>query len=281
MSSDSISRVWFITGASSGFGRALARKVLAAGHQAALTSRRPDDLDELCAEYPMQARSFRLDLCDAESIRAAVDGAERAFGGIDVLVNNGGRGLIGALEEVSDGQIEESIAVNFTGQLRVVRAVLPGFRARGGGRIIQMGAAAAIANYPGFSVYGGAKAGMELACEALAAEVAPLGIRVTVVIPGPFRTDFVRRSVDRAVGAIEAYAGTSGKFASLITGMDGKQPGDPDRAADVILQVSEAEKPPFRLVLGTYATNKAKRQQDQRRAELEQWEAVGKPTEFR
>jgi NAD(P)-dependent dehydrogenase (short-subunit alcohol dehydrogenase family) len=281
MSSDSDSMVWFITGASSGFGRALARKVLEAGHQAALTSRNPGDLDELCGEFPMQARSFRLDLGDADSIRVAVAAAERAFGAIDVLVNNGGRGLVGALEEVSDEQIEENITVNFTGQLRVLRAVLPGFRARGRGRIIQMGAAAAIANYPGFSVYGGAKAGMELACESLAAELAPHGIRVTVVIPGPFRTDFVKRSVDRAPVALPEYAGTSGKFASLIGGMDGKQPGDPERAAEVILRVVAEDKPPFRIVLGTYATNKAKRALESRRSELEQWEVVGKPTEFR
>lgn len=280
MTTEAESKVWLITGASSGFGLAVARRVLAAGHCAALTARDPGVLAGLCAEYPDQARAFAMELRDGESVAAAVAGAEEAFGKIDVLLNNAGRGLHGALEEVSEAQMEECIAVNLTGALRVIRAVLPGFRARGGGRILQVGAAAAVSNYPGFSVYGGAKAGVELACEALAAEVGPLGIRVTVVIPGPFRTDFIRRSLDRAEEPMEAYARTAGKFGALLKGMDGKQPGDPDKAAAAMVRISEEERPPFRLVLGTYATGKVKKHLEAVRGELEAWEAVGKPTEF-
>ena len=280
MSTDSPTPAWFITGASSGFGLSLARKVLAAGHRAALTARDASSLDDLCAEWPLQARAFALDLTDPESIVAAVAGAERTFGGIDILVNNAGRGLHGALEEVTEEQLLRCIEINLTGQLRVLRAALPAMRARGSGRIIQMGAAAAVANYPGFSVYGGAKAGIELACEALAAELAPLGIRVSVVIPGPFRTDFIARSLDRARSAIDAYARTVGKFGTLLSGMSGKQPGDPDRAADAIMALAGEEKPPFRLVLGAYAVNKVRRHLDAVRGELDRWEPLGRPTDF-
>ncbi len=273
-------KTWFITGASSGFGRALALAVIAHGEQVAVTAREVEAVEDLAADFPLQVRAYALDLTVPESITAAVAEAQRAFGRLDVVVNNGGYGLIGALEECSEEQMLRNIETNLTGPLRVMRAALPGFRAQGGGHFINIGAAAAVSNYAGFSVYGGAKAGMELASEAVAAEAGPFGVKVTVVIPGPFRTEFIARSLDRAAMAVPDYAPTAGKFLSFLEKVDGKQPGDPAAAARAIIAVAESAKPPFRLVLGKYAYQKARRQLDKERSELDAWEGVGMPTDF-
>ncbi len=273
-------KTWFITGASSGFGRALAAAVIAQGHQVAVTARDVSQVEDLAQDHPLQARAYALDLTQPESIRQAIAEARRDFGRLDVVVNNAGYGLIGALEECSEEQMLRNIETNLTGPLRVMRAVLPVFREQRGGHFINMGAAAAISNYAGFSVYGGAKAGMELASEAVAAEAAPFGVKVTVVIPGPFRTDFIKRSLDRAEQAVPEYGATAGKFMGFLEKVDGKQPGDPAAAAQAIIQAVESDKPPFRLVLGKYAYQKARRQLDRLRAELDGWERVGLPTDY-
>ncbi len=273
-------KTWFITGASSGLGRALAEAALVNGDQVALTARDPERVEDLVQAYPLQARAYALDVTFPETITAAITDAQKDFGRLDVVVNNAGYGLIGALEDCSDEQILRNIAVNLTGPLHVMRAALPGFRAQRGGHFVNIGAAAAISNYAGFSVYGGAKAGMELASEAVAAEAAPYGVKVTVVIPGPFRTEFIARSLDRAALASGDYAATAGKFLSYLEKVDGRQPGDPAAAARAILAAVASDKPPFRLVLGKYACQKARRQLDKERAELDAWEAVGLPTDF-
>ena len=273
-------KTWFITGASSGFGRALAAAVIAHGHQVAVTARDVSQVEDFVEDYPLQVRAYALDVLQPESIRQAVAEARRDFGRLDVVVNNAGYGLIGALEECSEEQMLRNIETNLTGPLRVMRAALPIFREQRGGHFINMGAAAAISNYAGFSVYGGAKAGMELASEAVAAEAAPFGVKVTVVIPGPFRTDFITRSLDRAEQSVPEYAMTAGKFRGFLEKVDGKQPGDPAAAAQAIIQAVESDKPPFRLVLGKYAYQKARRQLDRLRAELDGWETVGLPTDY-
>jgi NAD(P)-dependent dehydrogenase (short-subunit alcohol dehydrogenase family) len=273
-------KTWFITGASTGFGRELAAAVIAHGDRVAVTARDLSKVEDFVEDYPLQARAYALDVCVPESITAAVAEAEKDFGHLDVVVNNAGYGLIGALEEYSTGQMLRNIATNLTGPLLVMQAALPGFRAQRGGHFVNMGAAAAISNYAGFSVYGGAKAGMELASEAVAAEAAPFGVKVTVVIPGPFRTEFIARSMDRAEHAGPLYTATAGKFHSFLGKLDGKQPGDPAAAARAIIQAVESDKPPFRLVLGKYAYQKARRQLDKERAELDTWESVGLPVDF-
>ena len=271
---------WFITGASSGFGRALAAAVIAHGHQVAVTARDVSQVEDFVEDYPLQVRAYALDVLQPESIRQAVAEARRDFGRLDVVVNNAGYGLIGALEECSEEQMLRNIETNLTGPLRVMRAALPVFREQRGGHFINMGAAAAISNYAGFSVYGGAKAGMELASEAVAAEAAPFGVKVTIVIPGPFRTDFISRSLDRAEQSVPEYAVTAGKFRGFLEKVDGKQPGDPAAAAQAIIQAVESDKPPFRLVLGKYAYQKARRQLDRLRGELDGWEPVGLATDY-
>ena len=273
-------KTWFITGASSGFGRELAAAVIAHGDQVAVTARDISKIEDFVDDYPLQAKAYELDVTKPESITSAIAEARRDFGRLDVVVNNAGYGLIGALEECSDEQMLRNIDTNLTGPLRVMRAALPMFREQRSGHFINMGAAAAISNYAGFCVYGGAKAGMELASESVASEGAPFGVKVTVVIPGPFRTEFIARSLDRATEPVAEYAATSGKFLSFLEKVDGKQPGDPAAAAQAIIAAVESEKPPFRLVLGKYAYQKARRQLDKERAELDAWEQVGLPTDF-
>ena len=273
-------KTWFITGASTGFGRALATAVIAHGDQVAVTAREVSRVEDFVNDHPLQARAYPLDVTQLESIKQAIAETRRDFGRLDVVVNNAGYGLIGALEECSEEQMLRNIETNLTGPLRVMRAVLPVFREQRGGHFINMGAAAAISNYAGFSIYGGAKAGMELASEAVAAEAATFGVKVTVVIPGPFRTDFISRSLDRAEQLVPEYGATAGKFLGFLEKVDGKQPGDPAAAARAIIQAVESDKPPFRLVLGKYAYQKARRQLDKLRAELDEWESVGLPTDY-
>ncbi len=258
----------------------MAAAVIAHGDRVAVTARDISTVEDFAEDYPLQAKAYALDVTQPESITAAVGEAQRDFGKLDVVVNNAGYGLIGALEECSDEQMLRNIETNLTGPLRVMRAALPGFRAQGSGHFINIGAAAAISNYAGFSIYGGAKAGMELASEAVAAEAGLFGVKVTVVIPGPFRTEFIARSLDRGAQPMAEYAATAGKFLSFLEKVDGKQPGDPAAAARAIIAAAESEKPPFRLVLGKYAYQKARRQLDKERAELDAWETVGLPTDF-
>lgn len=273
-------KTWLITGASSGLGRELAAAVIAQGDQVAVTARDVAKVEDFVQDFPLQARAYVLDVTKPETITQTIAGAHRDFGRLDVVVNNAGYGLVGALEECSEEQMLRNIETNLTGPLRVMRAALPFFRAQGGGHFINMGAAAAISNYAGFAVYGGTKAGLELASEAVAAEAAPFGVKVTVVIPGPFRTGFIARSLDRAGRPMPEYAPTAGKFLGFLEKMEGRQPGDPAAAARAILQAAASAKPPFRLVLGKYAYQKARRQLDKERAELDLWENVGLPTDF-
>ena len=273
-------RVWFVTGCSSGFGRSLAERVVASGDRLVATARDVASIVDLATSAPDAVRIFALDVADPARIRAVVAEAAQVWGRIDVAVNNAGYGLIGALEECADAQIERNFAVNLTGPLHVMRAVLPVMRAQRSGHIINVSAAAAIANYPGFSVYGGAKRGLEGVSEGVRAEVAPLGIKVTLVRPGPFRTRFVARSLERASGQIADYDATSGKFAQLLVRMDGRQPGDPDRAAAAIVKMVQDGKAPLRLVLGRYAVDKSRKALAAAEAELAEWAPVGVAADF-
>ncbi|MFN0125571.1 MAG: oxidoreductase [Verrucomicrobiales bacterium] len=248
----SATKTWFITGCSSGFGRALAEAALAAGHRVIATARdlrRIADLERL-----ETCRLLPLDLTDAATIRHAVAEAGR----FDVLVNNAGSGLLGAAEECADDQIRRNMETNFFGPLNLIRASLPMFRDQKCGHIINFSAAAAISNYPGFGIYGGAKAALEFVSESLRLELAPLGIRVTIVEPGPFRTDFISRSLESARERLPDYDTTSGAFRRLVESMNGRQPGDPARAAEAILALVNSESPPLRLALGRYAIKKTR-----------------------
>lgn len=272
--------VWFITGCSSGLGRALAARVLARGHRVIATARRPEALAGLVATDPNRCRALALDVADAAQVAPVVAQAAAVFGRLDVVVNNAGYGLIGAVEEYDEAQIERNFETNFFGALRVIRAVLPIFRKQRRGHFVTISAAAVIANYPGFSVYGATKWALEGVAESLAAEVRPFGVKVTIVQPGPFRTDFISRSLERATGSIPDYDPTSGKFRRFLETMSGRQPGDPDKAADAIIDTVASEHPPLRLVLGKYAVEKARRKLGAAARELDAGSAAGLATDF-
>jgi NAD(P)-dependent dehydrogenase (short-subunit alcohol dehydrogenase family) len=272
--------VWLITGCSSGLGRALASRVLARGHRLIATARQTETLAELVAVDPSRCLALALDVTDAPQVAAVVARAAAAFGRLDVVVNNAGYGLVGAVEEYDEAQIMRNFETNFFGALRVIRAALPILRAQRRGHFVNVSAAAVIANYPGFSIYGATKWALEGVSESLAAEVRPLGLKVTMVQPGPFRTDFIARSLERATGSIADYDPSSGKFRRFLETMNGRQPGDPTKAADAIIDAVISENPPLRLVLGKYAIDKARRKLAAAARELDAGGAAGLATDF-
>ena len=272
--------VWLITGCSTGLGRALAGRVLARGHRLIATARHPETLAELVAVDPSRCQALALDIADAPQVAAVVAQAAAAFGRLDVVVNNAGYGLVGAVEEYDDAQIARNFETNFFGALRVIRAALPILRAQRRGHFVNVSAAAVIANYPGFSIYGATKWALEGVSESLAAEVRPLGLKVTIVQPGPFRTDFIARSLERATGHIPDYDPSSGKFRRFLETMNGRQPGDPTKAADAIMDAVAAENPPLRLVLGKYAIDKARRKLAAAARELDMGSGAGLAADF-
>lgn len=268
-------KVWFITGASSGFGRALTRVALERGDRVIATARNTSTLADMIVQWSSGIHVAELDVTKPGQIEKVIQESLDVFGRIDVLVNNAGYGLLGSVEECSETQIRRNFEVNFFGALNVTRCILPHFRAQRSGHILNVSAAAAIANYPGFGVYGAAKCALEGLSESLAAEVRTFGAKVTIVEPGPFRTDFVSRSLETVVTKLAEYEGNVGRFAKLIAAMDGKQPGDPTRAGYVMYEVVHSEKPPLRLVLGKYAIDKTRRTLSQRDLELKAWEQSG------
>ena len=272
--------VWLITGCSSGFGAALAAAVLAREQRVIATARNAAALDALVARHPENCRALALDVTDSAQVKDVIAQAVKEFGQLDVVVNNAGYGLIGAFEELGPEQIARNFQTNFFGALEVMRAALPVLRAQGSGHIVNISAAAVISNYAGFSIYGATKWALEGVSESLAAELKPLGIKVTIVQPGPFRTDFIARSLERAENHIADYDRTSGKFLRFLETMAGKQPGDPARAAQAIIAAVESETPPLRLVLGKYANDKTRKKLADSEVERAAWEHIGLPTDF-
>jgi NAD(P)-dependent dehydrogenase (short-subunit alcohol dehydrogenase family) len=273
-------KTWFITGCSSGLGKTLAQRALLRGHSVVATARNPGQLAELVASAPERCRAVALDVTNAAQNRAAVEEALAVFGAIDVLCPNAGYGMIGGLEECSPEQVERNLATNLLGPMHLFRAALPAMRAARKGHVLAVSAIAALSNHEGFSVYGGAKAGLEGVCEALAIELKPLGIKVTIVLPGPTRTDFASRSLEPGAVPIPDYQQTAGKFAAFLKQIVGKQTGDPVKVADLMIDVTEDPAPPLRLVTGRYAVNRARAKLRSLGAEMDAWEARSLATDF-
>ena len=277
MSNNISSLNWFITGCSSGLGRCIAEAALAHGQKVAVTAR---DLYTLRDLEGADCKAFALDVTDPASIASAVSDAASTMGRLDVVVNNAGYGLTGAIEECSDAQIRRNMETNFFGPLNVIRAVAPLLRGQRSGHIVNISAAAALANYPGFGIYGGAKAALDLMSESLAAELRPLGVKVTLVHPGPFRTAFTSRGLESAEQSIADYDGTSGKFSKFLKAMNGKQPGDPAKAASLIVRTVLSGDAPMRLPLGKYMIRKTRDKAAFLNREADKWEAEAGSTEF-
>lgn len=271
-------RVWFITGCSSGFGYAIAEAALIAGDHVIATARNKTDLETLEHIGAGRCHVLALDVTDQAQVATALTEAEAVWGSLDVIVNNAGYGLLGAIEECTEEQIRRNFETNFFGALHVIRAALPVLRNQKRGHIINISAAAAIANYPGFGVYGAAKAALEALSESLRLEVAAYGIKVTLVQPGPFRTQFIGKGMERTPST-ETYAASSGKFAAYLEKVDGKQPGDPERAAALIVKMVQDGNAPLRLPLGKYAVKKVRDAAAAKVHELETWEQAAGETD--
>ena len=245
--------VWLITGCSRGLGRELALEVLKRGYRAVVTARDTATIQDFARRYPDACLAAELDVTNAEQRRAVVRSAEARFGRIDVLVNNAGYGYLAALEEGEDDEIRAMFETNFFGLSALTKAVLPGMRTRRTGHILNVSSVGGLIGLPGVGYYNATKFALEGLSEALAAEVAPLGIRVTIVEPGPFRTDWAGASLRTPKASIADYAETAGARRRAIQGYSGKQPGDPVRAADAIIKAVEAPEPPLHLLLGRIA----------------------------
>jgi len=274
------SRAWFITGASTGFGRLLAEELLKRGERVAATARDMAKVEDLARQYPRKAQVFTLDVTRPAEIEAVARQAIEAFGHVDVLVNNAGYGLNGAIEEVSEEEFEPMFQTNIYGLIRTTRAFLPHFRERRSGHIFNFSSIGGLIGNPGWGLYNTTKFAVEGFSEALAGEMKPLGVRVTVIEPGPFRTDFLGRSGKLAVREMPEYAATAGKAREYLRTQAGKQPGDPQKAVEAIIAVADSPEPPLHLILGKIALTRFRDKLAQWQKEIAAWEAVTTGADF-
>ncbi|WP_232492780.1 SDR family NAD(P)-dependent oxidoreductase [Novosphingobium kaempferiae] len=273
-------KTWFITGASRGFGALVTERALAQGDAVVATARNPRQIVERFGDQA-NLLALALDVTDEAQAVAAAEAAIARFGSIDVLLNNAGFGLMGAVEEASAAEVEAVYRTNVFGLLNVTRAVLPHMRAAGSGRILNISSIGGYRGAAGFGVYSSTKFAVEGLSEALHAELEPLGIHVTVVEPGYFRTDFLdATSLSVSPTIIEDYAGTAGRVRNVATGLNHSQPGDPSRLARVLIEFADATNPPVRLPLGsdTVAAIEAKHVSDA--VILSDWRQVSVSTDF-
>lgn len=264
--------VWFITGCSTGLGRDLARLVLARGWRAVVTARDPSKIEDLKLGHEERTLALKLDVTDGDQIDAAVRQAESKFGGIDVLVNNAGYGYSAAIEEGEEDEIRAMFDTNVFGLAKMIRTVLPGMRRARRGHIVNISSVGGLVGNPGTGYYAATKFAVEGLSDALSKEVAPLGIKVLVVEPGPFRTDWAGRSLLRTRNTIADYDQTAGARWQGIAKSSGTQPGDPVRAAEAIIKVVQAETPPLRLVLGKPGLKAARAKLDSMKQDFDAWE---------
>jgi NAD(P)-dependent dehydrogenase (short-subunit alcohol dehydrogenase family) len=272
--------VWFITGCSTGFGRALATLVLERGWRAAVTARQPSQVADLVAPYDGRGVALALDVTDPGQIAAAVQAAEARFGAIDVLVNNAGYGYQTSVEEGDDAAIRALFEANVFGLAAMIRAVLPGMRARRRGHIVNLSSVAGFVGFPGSGYYAATKHAVEGLSDALAKEVGPLGIHVLCVEPGPFRTDFSGRSIRQTLSRFPDYEATVNTRLRALAGRSGKQPGDPVRAAAAIIEAVQAPRPPRHLVLGALGLENVRKSLAEKLEQIAAWEKTGLATDY-
>jgi len=275
-----VTKTWLITGCSTGLGSILAEAVLARGDNLVATARAAGSLDSLAARYPDSVRTAALDVTKPGDAAAAVGLAEGAFGGLDILVNNAGHGFIGAIEEGSPEEYRPLFETNVFGLIETTRAALPALRRTGGGRIVNLSSTAGIAGRAGSGYYCATKFAVEGLSEALAEELAPFGIAVIIVEPGPFRTDFLGRSINAAKLRLPAYDGTAGKMRSYRENNDGHQDGDPRKAVGVILKAVDTNEPPLHLPLGERAYSVARTKLAAFKTVIDAWEGDAIATGF-
>ncbi|WP_158829827.1 oxidoreductase [Mucilaginibacter lacusdianchii] len=275
-----INKTWLITGCSSGLGRAQAEEVLKKGYNAVITSRKVQDVQSLADQYPETALALALDITDQEQITTVIQQAEARFGRIDVLMNNAGYGYRAAVEEGDDEDVRNLFDTLFFGTVNMIKSVLPGMRSRKSGTILVVSSIGGRFSQPASGYYSAAKFALEGMSDALRKEVAPLGIRTIVIEPGAFRTDFAGRSLQGAKTEIADYAETVGPRRKENDKSHGTQPGDPQKAARTIIEITESEKIPFRLLLGSDAIQTITKELDAQKQELEDWKGVSLTTDY-
>ena len=273
-------KTFLITGVSSGLGRAFAACALSVGHRVIGTVRRPDDAQVFKDQAPGRAFPLHLDVTDYAAVPAAVHGAERQAGPVDVLVNNAGYGHEGVLEESSMDDLQRQFATNVFGPVAMIKAVLPGMRERRRGHIINVTSMGGSITMPGISFYCGSKFALEGISEALGKELKPFGIHVTALAPGQFRTDWAGRSMDRTPRSIADYDAVMDPIRSARQSKSGHQPGDPDKAAQALQRLTTAENPPTRLFLGEDAVSLVGQKLEQMKAEIAEWADLSRSTSF-
>ena len=273
--------VWFITGASRGFGLEIAREALSRGDSVVAAARNPQSVVDALPGHDKRLLTVALDVSNPEQIRTAVDAAVDRFGRIDVLVNNAGRGLLGAIEEVSDEEVRAVFDVNVFGLLAVTRAVLPQMRAQRSGLVINLSSVGGFVVWPGWGAYSATKFAVEAFSEAMTHELAPLGIRAIAVEPGPFRTDFLAASsLEIAKAQINDYAGSGGTARQWATENNNAQEGDPVKAAKIIVDLAGRDELPERIQLGTSAFNDVADKLARTARDQEAWREISLSTDF-
>jgi NAD(P)-dependent dehydrogenase (short-subunit alcohol dehydrogenase family) len=272
--------VWFVTGCSTGLGREFARAALAHGFRVVATARDPNSIADLVKGKEGQAIALKLDVAEPKAIDAAVKQAERAFGRIDVLINNAGYGYMSAVEEGEDAAIRAQFETNFFGLAALIRAVLPGMRKRRHGGIVNISSVGGLRGTPAGGYYCATKHAVNGLSESLALEVEPLGIRVMIVEPGPFRTDWGGRSLQHAPAHIADYEATAHKRGREISGYSGSQAGDPVRAAEAVIAALLSPDPPRHLVLGRFGLDAARAKFREMQRELDAWETTSLGADF-
>lgn len=275
-----MNKVWFITGCSTGFGRELAKEVLASGYRAAVAARNTDDVKDITDAYPDTAIAVKLDVTNAAEISAAVTQIQEKFGQIDVLVNNAGIGYFGAIEESEEEEVRRMFEINFFGLANVTKAVLPVLRKQRSGHILNVASIGGLVGFPAVGFYNATKFAVDGYSESLSKELAPLGIKVTVIAPSGFRTDWAGRSANNSKIVIDDYKETAGANKDSIRGYSGNQPGDPVRAAKAMIKAVESENPPLRLLLGEAALKGARNKIELLKKDFDTWAEVTVGADF-
>jgi len=269
-----MSKIWFITGCSTGFGRELAKHVLASGDFAVVTARNADQILDIVGDYPEQSIALKLDVTNKEELIEAYNEAIKRFGQIDVLVNNAGIGYFGSIEESDETEIRKMFEVNFFALAEVTRIFLPGMRARRSGHIVNISSIGGLVAFPAVGFYNATKFALVGYSESLAKELDPLGIKVSIICPSGFRTDWAGRSANEAKNTIADYETTAVKNQSAIRGYSGNQPGDPKRAALAIVKAVNDANPPLHLLLGAAALKGATNKLLELKLDFDTWEAT-------
>lgn len=271
---------WLITGCSSGLGRSLAQAVLAQGHNAVVTARDPSSVEDIASGFPETALALALDVTKPDQVRNTVAEAQKRFGAIDVLVNNAGYGYRSAVEERDEADVDALFATNFFGAVAMINEALPGMRAQRSGAILNISSIGARRSMPGSGFYSATKFALEGMTEALKREVEPLGIKVMIVEPGPFRTDFSGRSLKGSKIKIDDYAATVGPRRIENDKTHGSQSGDPDRAALALLDIVQKPQLPQRLLLGKSAVTMVRDELQNQLKEIEEWAELSNSADF-